>query len=192
MYRKRLLDYEDSFDGKLRTLFIEGYWQDKKYLDDGLIKFSKLDISQKNADVIGLMEKSDSVAIHVRRGDYLLPPYNNIYGNVCTGEYYSKAIDIVNGAISNPQYFVFSDDIEWVKKKLSLSDAIYVDWNKGADSIFDMYLMSNAKVNIIANSSFSFWGASLNNKKQMVIYPKKWYNSGYNTPDIFPTNWLGI
>lgn len=187
-----LLDYEDCFDGKLRTLFLDGYWQDKKFLEEGLIKFTELNISKKNTDVIKLMEENNSVAIHVRRGDYLLPQFSKIYGNVCTAEYYAKAIEIVNNKIDSPKYFVFSDDIEWVKDILSLSNTIYVDWNKGENSIFDMYLMSKAKVNIIANSSFSYWGAYLNNIKQIVIYPQRWYNSGYSAPDIFPTNWLGI
>lgn len=187
-----ILDYEDYFDGRLRTLFVDGYWQDKKYFENGMIKFKQFNLSQKNADVEKLMEETNSVAIHVRRGDYLLPPYNKIYGNVCTESYYSKALEIINGKLNNPQYIVFSDDIEWVKNNLSLNDAIYVDWNKGENSIFDMYLMSKAKYSIIANSSFSYWSAYLNKEKQMVIYPKKWYNSGYNAPDIFPNNWLSI
>lgn len=89
-----------------------------------------------------------------------------------------------------PTFFVFSDDIPWVKKNMSIPDAYYIDWNKHEDSYLDMYLMSQCKANIIANSTFSFWGAILGNEKEMVIRPKRWI--GNDVPDIFPSSWFSI
>ena len=108
--------------------------------------------------------------------------------------YYDKAISIIREKIIDPQFFVFSDDIDWARNNLSIEDAHYIDWNNGDDSIFDMYLMSQAKMNIIANSTFSFWGAYLNKNSPLVVYPKKWFNNdcGVKVPDIFPNTWIGI
>ena len=172
--------------------FLSGYWQDKKYFHDDLLSFQELNLSEKNQKLLNEIQFEGSIALHVRRGDYLLPKFASIYGEVCTLEYYQRAIDICNSKIKNPCYYVFSDDMEWVKQNLTQIKAVFVDWNYGEDSIFDLYLMSHAHVNIIANSSFSYWAAKLNRRNNLVIYPSKWYNPPYKTPDIFPDDWIGI
>ena len=101
-----------------------------------------------------------------------------------------KAIEIVNSKISNPHFFVFSNDIQWCIDNLPLKEATFVSNNIGANSWLDMYLMSICKMNILANSSFSYWGAMLNKNRNIVIYPGKWYND--KTPDIFPNNWIAL
>lgn len=173
-------------------LFVSGYWQDKKYYQKGFVKFKKLILSDKNESLVRDLDNSPSVAIHVRRGDYIRPPYDKIYGGICTIDYYQQAINIVCKSLDNPKFYVFSDDIEWVKNNLKLYDAVFVDWNTGKSSIYDMYLMAHAKANIIANSTFSYWGAFLNEKSQIVVYPKKWFASKYVAPKIFPEDWIGI
>lgn len=188
---KPLTSYEgDTYPFK--KLFIEGYWQDKKYFCDKFIKFKNLELSEKNRFALNRIQSENSVCIHIRRGDYLLPYYHRIYGNICTKWYYQKAIEIITQRINNPSYFIFSDDIDWVKENLIIDNATYIDWNTGHNSIFDMFLMANFKANIIANSSFSFWGAYLNPGSPIVIYPQKWFNAVYPVPDIFPTSWIGI
>lgn len=173
-------------------IILDGYWQEKRFLSKLNISFKDLNIGEKNQKIKSAIESSNSVSIHIRRGDYLLPQFINIYGGICTIEYYNKAIEICKEKIPNPHFFIFSDDIEWCKKNLHIADAIYIDWNKGNDSVFDMYLMSYAKANIIANSTFSFWGAKLNKQNQLTIYPKKWFKSKFTAPDIFPNEWIGI
>jgi hypothetical protein len=173
-------------------IFISGYWQNKKYYQKHFLNFKKLKLSSQNEDIKKRMQSTQSIAIHIRRGDYLQPPYDKIYSGICTIEYYQHAIQIIKMHFDNPQFFIFSDDIEWVKENLKIPNSIFIDWNKGHNSIYDMYLMSHTKANIIANSTFSYWGAFLNSKTEMVIYPKKWFNSQYSTPDIFPKTWLGI
>lgn len=173
-------------------LFVSGYWQDKKYYQKGFIKFKKLALSSKNELLVRDMNNCQSVAIHVRRGDYIRPPYDKIYGGICTIDYYKQAIDIICQYLESPKFYVFSDDIAWVKNNLKLKNAVFVDWNIGKDSIYDMYLMSQAKANVIANSTFSYWGAYLNEKTRIVVFPKKWFASKFIAPNIFPDDWFGI
>lgn len=174
--------------------FVSGYWQDKMYISKDFLRFKDLPLTDRNGSVMKEMLSSNSIAIHVRRGDYFKPPYDKIYAGICSIEYYNKSIELVKQKFSNPHFFVFSDDIEWVKDNLKLGtdQVLFVDWNRGNDSVYDMFLMSKAKANIIANSTFSFWGAFLNEQNPYVIYPAKWFASPYKVPDIFPDEWLGL
>lgn len=188
---RNFIKTEDQYPEE-NGLFLSGYWQDKKYFKKGFIEFKELPLSDKNAEIISLMTRTNSVAIHLRRGDYLRPPYDKIYGGICTLEYYKKAINIVEQNFENPSYFIFSDDINWVKENLNIKNANYIDWNTGKDSIYDMYLMSKTKANIIANSTFSFWGAFLNTNNTLTVCPKQWFFSTLKDPDIIPDNWIKI
>lgn len=177
---------EDAF-------FYDGYWQDKKFFLDNVrnIQFRERPLSERNKELLDMIQNSESISIHIRRGDYLASENQNQYGGICTLDYYQKAIEIMQKRIDSPIFFVFSNDIIWVKENMDIPNPVYVDNNKGKDSYMDMYLMSRCKGNILANSSFSYWGAMLNtNKSQIVIYPKKWFNT--HTPDIFMSNWIGV
>ena len=81
--------------------------------------------------LIDIMNSSNSIAIHVRRGDYLLPPHNKVFAGICTKEYYQKAINIMKQKLDNPKFFFFSNDMEWVKANIQLEDvdSYYIDWN---------------------------------------------------------------
>lgn len=172
--------------------FIDIYGHDKKYIKDLFLPYKSFTLNEKNKKVLNDICSSNSISIHVRRGDYLLPQFRDIYGDVCTVKYYKKAIAKCLDFVDTPKFFVFSDDAEWVKTNLKLDNAVYIDWNTGNDSGYDMYLMSHCKYNIIANSTFSFWGAYLNPNKPTVFYPSKWFNSTYKKPDIFPDHWVGL
>lgn len=175
------------------AIYYDGWWQNKRFFFDNIkkIKFRERDVSEKNKEILNQIFRTQSVAIHIRRGDYLEPKHIKEYGGICTLDYYNNAIDIVSKLFDTPRYFVFSNDIEWVKENMEIPNPVYVNNNKGIDSYMDMYLMSKCKANIIANSSFSYWGAMLNvNSNVPVVYPKKWFNT--HTPDIFPTDWIGI
>lgn len=186
---------KESGENEIKTTkqkYYVGYWQNKRFFEDSSIEFKKLTLSERNNNVLKEILNTNSIAIHVRRGDYLYPQYVHIYGGICTIDYYQKALDICIGKMPKPSFFIFSDDIAWTKKNLEIEGAVYISWNNGDDSIFDLYLMSHAKAIIMANSTFSFWGAYINNPQKLVVYPKKWYNSVFQTPDIFPKEWLGI
>lgn len=184
---------EEKYTGKY-PFFYRGVWQDKKYLNDGLIRYKDMALSVQNDTVRKEMLSCNSVAIHIRRGDYSLPVFEKRYWHLENTDYYQKSIEYVSKKYERCSFFVFSDDIEWCKTNLGLLDAYYVDWNKGNDSIYDMYLMSQAKVNIIANSTFSFWAAYLNQKAELTIYPLRWYQEGcgITNPDIFRDEWIGF
>lgn len=156
-------------------------------------------MNEKNQKILEKITQTNSVSIHVRRGDY----YNNesafkIHGNITTKKYYENALEFIKEKVKNPVFFVFSDEFEWVKKNLyffsNYGEVHIIDWNKGFDSYIDLQLMSNCKHNIIANSSFSWWAAWLNkNKNKIVISPKKWVNNiNENKIDIIPNNWIKI
>ena len=186
-----LFSDENHFDES--KTFQVGYWQDKIYLSkENNIHFKKLPIGMKNYSILKRIVDEVSVSIHIRRGDYLQPPHNKRFAGICTKEYYETAIQIVEKKYRNPLYLIFSNDMEWVKKNFEIpqSRCIFVDWNTGNNSIFDMYLMSKCRANILANSTFSYWGAKLG-KHHFVVYPSKWFQD-IPAPNIFPSDWIGI
>ena len=178
------------------NMYLSGYWQSEQYFlaiaktvrED----FSfKLPMDEKNIAYMQAIAGSNSVSLHVRRGDYL---NNAVHGGICSVDYYQKAIRFMEAQIDNPCFFVFSDDISWCKEHLSIPQAIYVTGNNGTDSYNDMRLMSLCKHNIIANSSFSWWGAWLNtHADKVVIAPEKWFNiKNVTTKDLLPKDWVKI
>lgn len=160
--------------------YISGCWLSLRYLegieDEIRKKFVFTGISDTNSKLAQEMQRSNSVSIHIRRGDYLkIPRYN-----VCTEEYYDRAIREICKYIDNPKFYIFSDDPEWCAaffKKYEF-DYLIINHNRGENSYQDMYLMSNCKNNIIANSTFSWWGAWLNsNIDKIIIGPSKWIST---------------
>lgn len=185
--------YEDGDKGRYGFIY-KGIFQNKRYFEKNAIRFRNLKLSEKNLVVKQKILHENSVSIHVRRGDYLSSYYKDWYWHLQDTDYYKKAIEYVKDRYEDCTYYVFSDDIEWCKDNLAIDNACFIDWNKDDDCFYDMYLMSFAKVNIIANSTFSFWGAYLNRNSKLTIYPLKWYAEGFHmkNPDIFPDNWLGL
>ena len=190
---RQFIQMEQEPEKPRHALFINGHWANKKYFTHSSfdLSFKQLPLSSANARVASMIKQPGSVAIHVRRGDYLLPQNRKIF-NTLTADYYLHAIDYIRQHTEHPlKFFFFSDDIEWVKENIRVNDAEYIDWNKGDDSVYDMYLMSMASANIIANSSFSFWAARLNQNNPLVVYPKKWY-AGDGKRDIFSEQWISL
>lgn len=163
--------------------YYDGFWQCYKYFDkyrDRILKeFSFINnLEGKNDDLIKIIKEQNSVSIHVRRGDYLNSP---IYRGLCGIEYYKKAIYYSIEKTVNPIFYIFSNDIEWCKNEiiglLQGHEYVIVNWNTGKNSYCDMQLMSSCRMNIIANSSFSWWAAYLNQRKdKTVVAPEKWIN----------------
>lgn len=176
-----------------------GYWQTELYFK-GLesqirheFSFSNDLLSVESKNIAEAIKSSNSVSVHIRRGDYLLPKYQVLYGNICTLDYYRKAIALVMNRIVDCKIFIFSDDIDWVKVNLNVDDATFIDFNRGQDSWQDMFLMSICKHNIIANSTFSWWGAWLNtNPDKVVICPSRFLNVPDKSSDIIPEDWIKL
>ena len=138
---------------------------------------------------------TNAISIHVRRGDYVTNPTTTAFHGVCGVEWYANAAQLMETKISNPTYFVFSDDYEWAKSNLKFSaETIFVPPSPDGQEAHDMSVMSLCQHNIIANSSFSWWAAWLNpNPNKIVIAPQKWFASGpQKTDDLIPPSWLRI
>lgn len=191
------------FDERLTNLsgsvYLDGYWQSYRYLE--LIE------SQLNKDfefrippvyfnrfLIKEIHEVNSVSVHVRRGDYLSNKIFSKVHNVLDVEYYVRAFEIIKREISDPFFFVFSDDIEWAKKKFEGYNSCTFVSNPEQSSIEDLRLMRACKHNIIANSSFSWWGAWLNpNPNKIVIAPKQWLKTDQESnSDLMPKEWIRI
>jgi putative alpha-1,2-fucosyltransferase len=172
-----------------KDVVMRGTWQDVQYVLPvqekirGLFHFPEL--TGKNLEVAKVMSTRPTVSVHVRRGDYLAIPQ---YQGVCDQAYYDRGISFfrIKHSESNPLFVFFSDDICWCKQRYSNLDAIFIDWNTGANSYIDMQLMSMCDNNIIANSSFSWWGAFLNtNDDKIVVIPEKWEKSLATNPLVY-------
>lgn len=179
-----------------KSLMYRGYWQNEGYFSDITDKIRsaftfKKPLQDENLSISNLIKDTESISIHIRRGDYV---GHSLLGGICDLNYYQKAISLIRSKVSEPIFFIFSNDIEWCKTNLSLPEANYISWNKDANSYIDMQLMSLCKHNIIANSSFSWWGAWLNkNENKIVIAPKRWINdSSYDDSDICPKSWIRL
>jgi len=194
---EKSFNFEKSALNLPDSSYIQGYWQSEKYFIDfendirKEFRF-KVPSTKKNDEILEEIHSSNSVSVHVRRGDYVADTKTNAFHGTCDLKYYEKAMALIEKKIKNPVYFFFSDDPEWVKMNLkSEHKKYYVDWNQGNQSYIDMHLMSKCKHNIIANSSFSWWGAWLNsNPTKIVIAPKKWFSDiTVNTSDLVPKTW---
>lgn len=174
------------------ALFHDGYMQDKKFLGNNFsLQFKALELSGMNLELLKRLKSENSVSIHIRRGDYLWQKEAQLFGNICTDSYYRKAIQTVCQSTENPLFVFFSNDPVYVKDHYKLANMIVVDWNTGDDSFIDMYLMSNCKSMILANSTFSYWAAILNCNVPTVLCPPKWSNVD-NPPEIIMDNWMII
>jgi len=202
---KILKESNRLFDEKYLNIddvkYIDGYFQTEKYflnIRDVILKQFKLkeEISNYSKDIKNQISSTKtSVSLHIRRGDYLTSVNSNIHG-VCDLEYYKKAIGLLDEKLGETRYFIFSDDIAWVKENLKMDNAIYIDSKEKRIPHEDIYLMSLCDHNIIANSSFSWWGAWLNqNNEKIVIAPNRWFTDekmNVNAKNIVCDNWMRI
>lgn len=187
------------FDEKMLLLsngYLDGYWQCYKYFEDireVLLKEFTLvnEMNLENKLICDKINELNSISIHIRRGDYVKDKKNKTIYNVFGLEYYHNAVEFITKKIDNPYFFVFSDDLEWASKNLNLTNATYVDVNSTQNPENDLILMSNCKHNIIANSTFSWWGAWLNqNSEKIIIAPKKWMSTLESLDDLYPCTWI--
>ena len=188
-----------------RPICIKGYFQSYKYFEGyedlvrNIFKFPKDKIGKENNELLNDIKKSHSVSIHIRRGDYVNNNKTNKVHGTCSLEYYINAIkNITDNNNDRFTLFFFSDDIDWVKEKFNNIDynKTFVSNNTNDKSWIDMFLMSSCNHNIIANSSFSFWGAWLNsNLNKKVIAPKRWFldvELENQAKNIIPPQWIKI
>lgn len=191
--------HPEFFDIKDNT-YIEGCFQSEDYFRQ-FEEVIRKELSFKtpptglNAELLEEIKSVNAVSLHVRRGDYVSNPETLKAHGICGIDYYERAIKVIEEKIENPYFFLFSDEPEWVQQNLQLNHPFKViNHNKGENSFEDMRLMSACRHHIIANSSFSWWGAWLNPAKdKMVLAPQQWFlNPGWDSKDIIPNNWIKV
>jgi len=192
--------YDSSVTLCSDNTYFDGYWQSYKYFDryrktikDDFIYTKKL--TKETSILSKLIVSRNSISLHVRRGDYVTNSNANSFHGATSLEYYYDALNYLRSRVINPYIFIFSDDIEWIKKNLKSDIPMHFVENSGDKNPFeDIYLMSLCKHNIIANSSFSWWGAYLNNNpEKIVVAPKKWFaDATINTDDLIPNDWIRL
>ena len=182
------------------NVYLDGYWQSEKYFRDiadiirteFTITVEPDDKSRQMSEMIG---RSEAVSLHIRRGDYAANPVMNQFHGLCSLDYYLKAIEMIASRVGSPHFFVFSDDPAWVKENLvSAHPTTFIDFNGPKRAYEDMRLMSLCRHHVIANSSFSWWGAWLcRNPDKIVIAPRQWFKrKDLNTDDLIPERWIRI
>ena len=184
--------------------YFEGYWQSEDYFksNESLVRkaltFKKElnKASQELANELGV--KDNTVSIHVRRSDYVSSERTNQIHGTCSANYYLNAINLLREKIAEPAFYIFSDDPTWVKQTLlpAIRNARLIAHNYAEDSWQDMDLMSRCRHHIIANSSFSWWGAWLNPYiEKIVVAPKNWFcirDHYFDDTDIVPKSWIKL
>jgi hypothetical protein len=190
-------NYSSDFEKVEKSCYLAGYWQSERYFLDcqedirKIFKFKRVTDSA-NLAVLENILQSNAVGIHVRRGDYISNIHANEFHGICDLEYYRLAIRIIQEKVANPKFLVFSDDMHYCRTAFKhLNGVEFVDVNAGKHSYNDMHLLSKCKHHIIANSSFSWWGAWLGQKEnQVVIAPKLWFAGSKETlTDIYCKHW---
>lgn len=186
----QVLEYESG-------TYLNGYWQSERYFlpirqtlltDLALAKPLSTEQSKLAEQIVGV----NAVSLHIRRGDYVSDSITNSYHGLCNLNWYHRAVNTIAQDVSNPHFYIFSDDYEWATKNLQLSHSTYfIEPQQDGHESIDMHLMSLCQHNIIANSSFSWWGAWLNqNLQKRVIAPANWFaNAPHDTRDLIPTSW---
>lgn len=182
------------------NVYLDGYWQSEAYfkdIEDAIRNDFKLRVppSQENSRLAERIDSVGSVSVHIRRGDYVSDPATNRVHGTLDPDYYERSMDLIAAKITNPHFFIFSDDPGWAKMNLTMKHGrTVIDNNDEAHAHEDFRLMSRCKHHIIANSSFSWWAAWLSPYlDKIVIAPKKWFNDpSINTSDLIPESWLRI
>lgn len=181
-------------------IYLEGYWQSEKYflaIQDIIRREFRLKTPQtwENAAIAEDILGSEAVNLHIRRGENVWNADSRRIHGTCTLEYYHRSVDYVAQWISNPHFFVFGDDLEWARTNLKFPYPMtFVDHNTARTCHEDLRLMSQCRHHIIANSSFSWWGAWLcQHPDKIVIAPQKWFNDApHDTKDLIPAQWVRL
>lgn len=206
-YAKVVNESSFKFDKKLlqvkSSVYLSGYFQSYKYFIEnesfikGIFRFPFDKIQFQTRKYLNTIESVNAISVHVRRGDYVLNNEVNSIHGVCGKAYYLSAINYFKEQYKEVAFFFFSDDINWVKESFNDLEInkYYVDLVNEPNWV-DMFLMTKCKHNIIANSSFSFWGAWLNNNlHKEVIAPKQWFTDkkmNDKTKDLLPKQWIKL
>lgn len=200
IYREPHFHFDQEFKLIKSPVFLDGHFQSERYFREyqEIIR-SDLCLIDPFPDrcfsVISDIKVFDAIAVHVRRGDYLSSKKNFLIYNQISLKYYIEAVKVISDGLKNPKCFIFSDDISWAKEHLKFDVPMnFVDANPNDEAYWDLRLMSACNHFVIANSSFSWWGAWLGvYPYKKVVAPKHWFKSKIkDTVDLLPNNWIQL
>lgn len=197
--KERKLRFDDSILKEIGNLHLEGFWASEKYFI-GIRNTVRSDFRLKNTrgvlkNTIDEYKKKQTVSLHVRRADFITNKVTHEFHGVLDSDYYRKAMSIIDEKMKKPVYLVFSDDVNWCKKNFrGTHRMVYVDADWNLKDYEELAFMSTCRHHIIANSTFSWWGAWLNpNPQKIVIAPEKWLRErSADTSDVIPGDWIKI
>jgi hypothetical protein len=181
-------------------VYLKGYWQSEQYFidiaDNIRQAFTFPPLAQgQNQQLAQQIRAVNAVSIHIRRTDYVTDPAANHVLGPCTLYYYERCIRYIMERVATPHFFIFSDEPEWTRAHLKLTQpATYVAHNGPEQDFEDMRLMSLCKHHIIANSSFSWWGAWLASyRDKLVLAPQQWFRDpAWDATDLLPPQWIRL
>lgn len=182
--------------------YLDGYWQSERYFSDVRdiicsdfkVREQALGMNRSLAELL-LDPEVCGVSLHVRRGDYISCPSASRMHGSCAPEYYARAVEMIAGKTRRPHFFIFSDEPQWVSDNFPLEHPCTIVQHNDTDHAHeDLRLMSLCKHHIIANSSFSWWGAWLcQNPDKIVVAPRTWFaGASHDTRDVVPASWTRI
>jgi hypothetical protein len=191
------IQYQKEFLNYPKNTYLDGFWQSERYfkpIESVLLKefTPKENLNSENQNWLNKISNCESVSLHIRRGDYISNKNAQQHHGNLGLDYYKNALNLIKEVFQNTEVFIFSDDLDWCNANLKLDGVVhYVNANQQQNFHLDMYLMSHCKHNVIANSSFSWWAAWLNqNTNKIVVAPAIWYaDKSLNTKDLIPTSW---
>jgi hypothetical protein len=202
VFKEKSFAYDPAICNVAAPIVLDGYWQSERYfhhIADRLRRDFVLarSVNDENHGMSLQIQHAGvrAVSLHIRRGDYVSDAKTAQYHGVCSLEYYAAAAEHVALRVPDPIFFVFSDDLEWVSENLKLRHTVrLVNVNGPGHGAYDMALMMACRHHVIANSSFSWWGAWLNpHADKIVIAPKRWFKDApHDTTDLVPEGWVRL
>ncbi len=201
IFNEHHFNFHTQFLKLPKDTYLNGYWQSEKYFNSFREKLLteislKEPLSLAALAIDKKINEVNAVSLHVRRGDFVSLKSANHFHGYLEIDYYKAALEQIKNKVTDPVFFIFSDDLDWCKENFMFIDKKEFVEGKanGISTQEELVLMSHCKHNVIANSSFSWWGAWLNqNKNKTVIAPKNWFaDKKINTNDLIPNNWIKI
>jgi hypothetical protein len=200
VYREKSFRYDDDVQSCRAPVYMYGYFQSEKYFADCReVIFADFQVASPPRPaaraLLGHIEASDAVCLHIRRGDYVTDPSTNAFHGLCPLDYYHRGLDDAARSLTRPRCFVFSDDPVWVRENLKLSVPMTVVDIHGPDEAHeDLRLMAACHSYVIANSSLSWWGAWLGRRPgKRVVAPRQWFRSpSRDASDLVPDDWVRL
>jgi hypothetical protein len=200
VYQEPHFHFDPTITELSPPVYLDGFWQSEKYFSDIAETLRQeftpaVAFDSENAAVAKHIDVVNAVSLHVRRGDYVTDTTTNRYHGICSPDFYRRAVDYVAIRLERPHLFIFSDDQQWTRANLRFAlPMTFVDVNSPDRGYRDMQLMARCRHHIVANSSFSWWGAWLSPPRgKIVVAPRHWFSASSNdTRDLIPPNWVRL